>query len=225
MVSCGIIAAARRRSAAPPPPFSGNNVTRSFQGSGAGTSRSCTLPTKNHLGTTLAVGDTLYVIAAGGFGPNLIAGYTDRDNQTGAFWNGRVQSKVLTSGDIAAGSVTITWTGDYATWICCTALAGAVTLRQIECARVQVTQSSQAITTVGGVPVAGDYAIHWSTGRGNISLVTSSHGTAVYATSSNGEGFGRPFGETLAAGGHFSTTWTFNNSSNCQYSGVLVFAA
>lgn len=202
-------------------PFTSNNVTQAVSVDGT---CECPLPAKNHTGGALAVNDTIYVIAAGTWGVAAEAGFTDLNDSPGSFWNGRAMKKTLTAGDISAGQVVIDFGGGSGEYVTIVAMAGNPTLRTSNIARVASAATAESLTTSGTAPVAGDLVFLAGTARTTAGNVTCNRGTPTHVAISNGNGIGRPFGEVLGAGGHFSTTWTFDAAiNNAAYLAVLVF--
>lgn len=63
--------------------------------------------------TGTIAGDVVVVFGGHGFGINIPTGWTSLDKQDGGNFNGATFARVMTSGDITTGSVTITTAGGY----------------------------------------------------------------------------------------------------------------
>lgn len=64
--------------------------------------------------TGAQAGDFVLLLCSGGWAPSQPAGWFASAAQLGTNWNAQAYHKVVTAADVAAGSVTITWSGNFA---------------------------------------------------------------------------------------------------------------
>lgn len=173
-----------------------------------------TLPT----GST--AGDRCVIAAGHGFGVSTPAGWSSLDNQTGTFFNGGVFHKVLSSGDISTGSVTISFSGAYYGVVAGITFVGGMTgIRTTQATRNGTGASSRTVTT-GSSPVSGDVVFYFGMCRGNVTA-TANVGIALDTTTNN-EGSGVSKLGVLTAGGAISAIYSYTGSPSGDYQGIVV---
>ncbi len=150
-------------------------ITSSQASASSGTSITCTLPTG-----TIA-GDTVVAFACGGFGvtgPGVVTGWTQvwYDGST-TITTGGLWWKVMTSGDISAGNMTINWSGGFSHITILVKIPGAPTIIESQ----QSNSGGPTTLTATSSIAAGNTGIYFSGARdgGNISgiLVTPGSGS------------------------------------------------
>jgi hypothetical protein len=79
--------------------------------------------------TGAAAGDTAFLFCSDAWAATAPAGWSTLANDTGAFINGAIFTKVLSAGDISAGNVTVSFAGGYGEAVAQACFIGAVTVR------------------------------------------------------------------------------------------------
>jgi hypothetical protein len=170
-------------------------------------------------------GDICYVMAGHGFAVSSVvspgaAGWSQISNLTGGNYNGACYAKVLEAADIAAGTITVNFTGAYYGSIAALAFVGAAaTVRTFVEQRSGAGVTTRTLTTDAS-PQVGDYAVYFGSGRGN-TAVTSANGAALQSQSAL-ESSSVLTGGVLAAAGSFGNAFNFAVAPNGDYEIVLV---
>jgi hypothetical protein len=112
-----------------------------------------------------AAGDRVFIFGGHGFALNSPAGWVVLDNQSGANWNGAAWTRVLTSADITAGSVTITTGGGFNGVLVCVAMNGAPEVRLPEVSERSGSGVSSDTFGSDGSPRNGDMALLFASNR------------------------------------------------------------
>lgn len=182
-----------------------------------GSSRTVALP------ANAQAGDTLFVFTGASFATNLISGFTDHGvNLTGTNWNGRVQSKVLTAGDITTGTVTVTFAGSHGNSILLVATNGAATVRSIAATRASSTARSHDVTTDAN-PQVGDIAIEFSSQRGAAVALNDVQNTIpLLPVTGVANAIMKGHVETLTAAGATTRTFIYDGFGSGNYQAILV---
>ena len=183
----------------------GTNAPPVVRGTSSGNANAgsivCTFPT----GTV--AGDTVYIaVESGWFLGATPSGWTVLDN-TGSLPNSAfagVYSKVMTSGDIATGSVTMSFSGSYWCSFLAIAFVGACTQRAY-------TYSGTATTlTSSSAPQVGDIGVYFALSRGNV-LTSISPGSVLESTSGS-DTDAKLYSSTVSVAGAQSTTFTWSGA-------------
>lgn len=158
------------------------------------------------VGSPPQAGDLAIFFANGFWSPTLPSGWT-QFGASSSQWLGFGAYKVLSSGDISTGSLTITFsnTGDGAVGI--VAFVGAPTIRENEsCSN---TIGSLPNTTSGAV-LAGETAIYWSTQRFNaVPAIVPTSGSATTLQSGTTANGGSNLAMQIMPGGSIAVASTF----------------
>lgn len=155
-------------------------ITPTIRGTTALTSTSAssyTLPWP----TGTVSGDQVFFFGEHGFAYNLPSGWTQIDNQAGTNVGGAVFTKIMTSGDITTGSVTVTTTGGYNGVCGLISFVGVVSYRAVSAQR-SGTGSSSVVSTAATTCYANDMILAWGSNRG-ISTNTISGYTSLRTVS------------------------------------------
>jgi hypothetical protein len=170
-------------------------------------------------------GDICYVMAGHGFAVSSVvspgaAGWSQISNLTGGNYNGACYAKVLEAADIAAGTITVNFTGAYYGSIAALAFVGAAaTVRTFVEQRSGAGVTTRTLTTDAS-PQVGDYAVYFGSGRGN-TAVTSANGGALQSQSAL-ESSSVLTGGVLGSAGSFGNAFNFAVAPNGDYEIVLV---
>jgi hypothetical protein len=206
-------------------------VPRAFSGTNRGSAGPVTIT----LPTGSAVGDDAFIFCASSSTTTpASSGWVLQTRLSNSFvWQVYVYKKTLTSGDIAAGNASFTYSagldGFYKISLGCVAFTGSIGgIRDFAQAQIsQGTSTTQTVST-GTTPIVGDYVLHYGTNSldsGSIAQ-TISRGTnqVSNATLGNSDWAGLINSEILAASGSISTTFTTGSGSfnYGAYGGVLV---
>lgn len=170
----------------------------------------------------VAAGDTCFLFVEHGYSANTPTGWSIVDRLTGTNINGAIFSKELTSTDITAGSVTVSFAGVYYGIIAAAAFVGPVVVRTVKSARNSTGATSRSLSTTS-VPAVDDYALYFGSGRFN-GTITSSAGTSLQ-TSSNANASAVLAGATLTASGVTSSTYSFSATPTGDYEAIAVVYA
>lgn len=169
------------------------------------------------------VGDRCIMFAGGSWNPQAIAGFTTHDNQAGANWNGHIQSKVLTSGDISAGSFTQDYAGNHGNsqWI--VVMVGNPTVVTAQAIRDTSSVSPRTVTTAAVTPQIGDLALLFASCRSSVN--TPPFGIdagTLHSQADEFNGASAGWSKTVAANGAVAATFTESPLGAGAYKGILV---
>lgn len=167
-------------------------------------------------------GDRCVIFVEHGFAVTLPTDWFSLNNSTGSNVNGACFEKVLDSADITAGSVTISFGGTFFGVVAGISFVGAIgAVRTSIFGRNSAGSTSRTLTTDSS-PQTGDYAAYFASGRGNVT-VTSSSGAALQTTS-NVSASGVLTGGLLGASGAISSTFSFSSAPTGDYYAIVVFS-
>ncbi len=144
----------------------------------------------------------------------LPAGWTSVANPSGSFWVGGVASKVLTSGDIATGSVSVTSGGENVAAMVTFIGAPSIVGNQL----LNSNTTPQTVTT-GFSAAAGNTALYFGSFHAN-STVTVNRGTLAQ-TQNDGSSVGSLYTEVLSGSGTVTAIFTYGTSGT-NFNDVLV---
>lgn len=165
-------------------------------------------------------GDGCVIFAAHGYGISIPAGWTQIDSSPGTNVTGVAFTKILNSTDIANGSVTVTFGGTYYGAVAGITIVGGIDhISGTAFGRNSFGAASRTIAA-STASIAGDYAIYFAFGRGNV-VVTSSSGTGLQTTS-NTNASAVLAGDSLAVDGAASSTFGFSASPSGDYEAIVV---
>jgi hypothetical protein len=112
--------------------------------------------------TGAAAGDTAFLFCSDAWAATAPAGWSTLANDTGAFINGAIFTKVLSAGDISAGNVTVSFAGGYGEAVAQACFIGAVTVRDSNSQRSTGALAPSWAAT-DATPQIGDVAL-WCMG-------------------------------------------------------------
>lgn len=174
------------------------------------------------LPTGSVAGDRIVVYAGHGYGITGIvpSGFTSLDNSAGSNYNGAVYTKVLTSGDITTGSVTVSFAGLYYGVVIAVTFVGGLTGVRVTTPLRDGSGAATRTVTTSGAPVAGDLVLYFGSARMN-GAVTCNQGLTLQAGTPAAEGSGAAFFGT-AAGGAITAIFSYSGSSSGDYQAIVV---
>jgi hypothetical protein len=181
-----------------------------------GASRTVALPAGSQ------AGDCLYVFTGSSWGANLISGFTSVDNQTGANWSGRVQSKVLTADDITAGTVTVTFGGSHGNTILLVTLVGNPVLITLAGSRNSAGAATRTVATDSS-PKTGYLAILFGSSRVSSGAGSITVGTALQASQVTTDALGVANKHAAAADGVISADFNYSVAGAGDYQAIGVW--
>lgn len=157
-------------------PIRGSNII-----TGTGSSLTVALPSGS------AVGDLAILFSNSGWIPFVPSGWTTLASASSSQWSQIQAYKVLTSGDISTGSVTVSFSNAFDCVLGLVVFVGSPAMRESEsCSN---TFGALPNTTTSAV-LAGETAIYWSSQRGNaVPTITPASGsptTLQTGTTTNG---------------------------------------
>jgi hypothetical protein len=166
-----------------------------------------------------AAGDTCYIFAGHGGAVTVPTGWNTADNETGTNVNGAVFFKTLTSTDITAGSVSISFGAISYGIVSGITFIGATVMRSLgQYLRNSTGAGPRTLTEPNATN--GDYAIYFGMIKLN-STITPSRGSSLQ-TSSNLNASGILYGELLSSTASISETYTFGATPTGDYESLLV---
>lgn len=208
-------------------------VTAASNGSGGGGGTTPTV--RNSTCTSLAsvsstsvawpsgtvAGDVVVIFAAHGWAVNTPSGWTTIDSKPGTNWNGGVVAKVMTSADITAGSVTLTFSGSYNGVVAAVTINGTTVQNYINKGS---TQSSSGATTAQesvSLTDSTDLVLCFASTRLSTTCSVTNSGAVALASSSGSNASGA-VASLSNASDIFGTT--VNNSFGSSGTGYYVAA-
>jgi len=163
-------------------------------------------------------GDTVFIFTAHGWNAIDPSGWTVLRNDPGSFINGAVYQKVMTAGDISAGSVTINYGGFFAGTVqAVTIIGSAVSVRSVNSDR-----SSAVLTSVpfnSGTTANGDLLIGYFGNRAN-SVNTLPAGWTSLADTQNADA-SSVFGSLVSTSTSYSGTASATDGGSGYYTAIL----
>ena len=198
----------------------GGGSPPTVRGSGAQTFNSNTTTITLPAGTV--AGDLAVVFVGHAYGANNPSGWTQLDNQQGSNTNGATFAKVLTSGDITTGSVTVTFAGSYYGSIAIITLQGGTSVL-FGLASVRANSGATSQTVFSSAYSSGMAGIYFGHTRGDIT-VTCNQGTQLQQVSnSNSDSASAVLCEGTPGNAPFvsAATFSFSASGNGLYCAIL----
>jgi hypothetical protein len=165
-----------------------------------------------------AVNDSCFIFAGSGWNINTPTGWTLVDSETGTNANGAAFSKLLTSADITAGSVTVTFGGSYYGHIV-VCMVGAANQRCINFFRDTGGNTTRTLAT-GAPATSGDLVLWFSYGRINGAITCNRGATLQTAAQANSSAVCTQ--ETLGASGSVTATFSYSTVPLGDYGFVIV---
>lgn len=170
------------------------------------------------LPTGTIAGDRVVLFIEHAYYPSDPSGWTVHYNGTGgSFCIGGVWSKVMSSGDITTGSVSVSFGGSYNGVICLVTFVGPTfgvreTVTRVNAGNGDATLSSAVLDS--------DTAVYFCSGRGN-STNTVARGTQLQ-TASGSEASGSVYSEDLAASGTYTAGFTHSVAGSGQFDAAII---
>lgn len=185
--------------------------------SGTGSSATVPLPAGSQ------VGDLAILFAAAAYNNTLPSGWASLYQQNGGTWNGLVASKILDSGDISTGSVTVPFGGsyDYVGYVA-TFIGATGGVREVEGYGGNIG-SPQTLTTSGAV-VSSDLALYFLSERAGLSpVITPAAGTANSLQTTSTTNSTSLLQDQVMPGGAFTVTYlNMSATAGCTFAQVVV---
>jgi len=166
-----------------------------------------------------ATGDLAILFAGHAWGANLPSGWTTQSNLTGSNWNGAVFSKTLTSGDISAGSVVVTFAGSFDGVVSVLTTVGNFTIKETAPSRNGTGSSSISLTTSTSA-LATDLLVYFGSNRG-ASTDTVSRGTMQRQANDGASASGCLYTETGTTGA-ISANFLYSSAGTGNYQSILI---
>jgi hypothetical protein len=166
---------------------------------------------------TAVAGDRAVLHAEHAYSMSNPTGWTQLENLTGINVNGYCGHKVLTSGDITAGSVTINASGSYYGGAAMTVFVGAPSIRTHNGNRMMGTPNT---LSTDSTPQSGDYAVYFGSSRTN-GTASCNVGSALQSGTSADAAIVLT-GALLAASGAVSATFTYSGATSGDYQSIVV---
>lgn len=167
--------------------------------------------------TGTIAGDQAFILAVGGYHPSCPTGW-QAYSPLGSTWNGVICRKILTSGDITAGSVVVSFDGSY------DAVLAIITLQGGAADLVEVLASSSSGASAALTeprPGANFYAIYFGSNRA-ASTDTISRGSLLRQANDGSAASGALYAETAPTSG--SVTYSYSAGGG-NYQVLLVLEA
>lgn len=169
-----------------------------------------------------AAGDRCVIMAAHGWDVVAPAGWELIENLTGTNINGAAYQKLLSAGDITAGSVTVSFGGTYYGTIAIIGFVGSIAGHKLYAASRNSSGATSRVVTTASGPLTGEYAIYYGHGRGNVT-VTSSGGSGLQTTS-NSNASAVLAGGVLGSSGAVSNTFSYSSAPTGDFNIVIIVA-
>jgi hypothetical protein len=199
------------------------NVPVGIRGANAQSASSSTFTVFFPAGT--AANDLALIFAQGGYSINTPGGWTSRDSRNTGTCFGATFSKVLTSGDVGAGSVTVTLTNVFDASVSIIVFIGSTHWNPNTSSVFDIGHdpaSSVTVTTSGsGSPNVGDFAVYFSSERGN-STITWNRGLKQASSTTSANSCCALYTETLTAAGAVTGVASFTSATGDKYSVILI---
>jgi len=199
----------------PPPP---DPTPLALRGTSTGAAASGTMVVA--FPSAAVAGDLVVICCNNDFNITAPSGWTTNNLSNGVTWNGMVCSKVMTAGDIAAGSVTIIAAGSDDWAYIATAFIGPTNgVREVD---FDNTSGLDPVpVTTSSAVVAGDMALYYGSGRAAGTTISIDRGTAQAAvTGTNSQANLNT--EQLTASGTFTTNFGWTGAGAGLYLAVVI---
>lgn len=172
------------------------------------------------LPTGSQAGDLCTIFVCQGFNIIFPSGWMPISDLQVTNWKGYVAQKVLTSGDISTGTVTITFTGTpYRGDVFGLTTIGSLGIRSFVASNNNSGAPSRSLTT-DAAPVAGDYIILFGSIDANGAVTSSSLATALESDSQAASAAAKY--DVVGSSGAQSATVNYGGSPSGDYQALLV---
>lgn len=168
-------------------------------------------------------GDFAVIMCGHGWSASTPSGWTSNDNQAGSGWNGAVFSKTLTSGDISAGHVTVSFAGSFDGVIAIiTFVGGTAGIRETDFNRNASGGGTVSGPATSSSVVTTDMCLYFGSAR-SAATCTVNRGTNQQQANDGSSGSGCLYTEVPASNGSITPTFTYSVSpSGNNYQGTVV---
>lgn len=168
-------------------------------------------------------GDLCAIFVCQGFNIAFPAGWQPLSDLQASNWKGYIGHKVLTSGDISTGTVTITFTGSpYRGVVFGLTTIGSLGIRSVVASNNNAGASSRSVTTDAS-PVSGDYLILFGSIDVNASITSSSLTTTLESVAQPASALAKY--DVVASGGAQSATVNYGGSPTGDYQALVAITA
>lgn len=179
------------------------------------------------LPASTVAGDYCVLFAKHGYPAGVPIGWTQIDFQYLTGTSGATFEKVLTSADIAAGSVSVGFGGIYGGrpdfgLLAIVSFVGSLAGYRAEIATLNASSATTRTIATGSTPLSGDYALCFACGRFNGTVASSIGSTLQSATNTWASAI--VAGVALSGSGAVSDTFTFSAGTNDDYEAIVVIA-
>ena len=169
-------------------------------------------------------GDTAILMVGHGWGANTPSGWTNQNSLTGTNWNGAVFSKVLTSGDITTGHVTVTFAGSFdGTLAIVTIVGAAYYVRSVDASRNGSGSTSVSLSTANPAIGGSDLALYFGSNRA-ASTDTVSRGTMQRQANDGSAASGCLYTEAIPSGGILSSNFLYSSAGIGNYQAIVLIS-
>lgn len=170
-------------------------------------------------------GDLAILFAAHAWSASTPSGWAQENNLTGSNWNGAVFSKVLSSGDITTGSVTVTFATEYAGRIALAVMDGATGgIREVKAVRSSTGASPVTLTTDSSA-VATDRALYFGSIRSDSSVTTVDRGSLLVSQGAGTQASAALYQESLSSAGPVSAQFSHSVATSGYYEAIVIVQA
>lgn len=171
-------------------------------------------------------GDLAILMCGHGWSATNPNGWTVNDNSSGSNWNGAVFSKLLSSGDITAGSITIAFAGSFDGYALLAVFNGPTGgIREVDRFRSGNGAISDSSVSTSSSVASSDVLLYFSSTRAN-TIASVSRGTMQKQGSDGSAASGCLYLENLADGGVVITpTFTYVQAGTGLYEVIVVVKA
>jgi hypothetical protein len=194
----------------------GNPVVRSLsKAASSASSYNISLPA----GT--AVGDLVVLFVGQGNNVSTPSGWTSNNAMSGSFWAGGICSKVMTSGDISGGSVSVT-TGSFnsaAMMVCF--IGGTAGIRETVASRNGSGSTSVLGASTSGSVVNTDTALHFGSNRA-ASTDTVNRGIMQLQSNDGSSASACLYTEIVASAGAIQPTFLYSSAGSGNYQATVI---
>jgi hypothetical protein len=166
-------------------------------------------------------GDLALLLCGHGWNASAPTGWTTNDNQSGSAWNGAVFSKTLTSSDITAGSVTVSFAGSFDGVVAIvTFVGGTAGIRETDAQRngsgasVIVLASSTAVLDT-------DTAVYFASNRAASDDFVD-RGTFRRAANDGSAASGCLYTEAIASAGRVGAQFCYPSAGTGNYQAMVI---
>jgi hypothetical protein len=167
-------------------------------------------------------GDLAIILVGHGWGANTPSGWTAYKNLTGTNWNGAVFTKILTSQDITAGSVTVSFAGSYDGVLAIITFVGFASIAEVDAQRNGSGSTSVTLNTSGAAQ-STDLLVYFGSNRA-ASTDTVNSGTLQRQANDGANASGCLYTQT-GVSGTLSRTFSYSVAGSGNYQAIVFVRA